>query len=156
MSGTSPRRVRREGARQRARALPRHTTKHLPPTTDETSEGERRATSVRPLASNTARATTVRNGKRLHNKRSESVSARHQQTATRAASRFVGSGGETPFSVDQDREKRRSSRSLPGTFAAEQPTDAPYLSRVVRCAPASDEAPRGSAEIKPQIELTNN
>ena len=40
-------------------------------------------------------------------------------------------------------EKRRSSRSLPGPFAAEQPTDAPYLSRVVRCAPASDEAPRG-------------
>ena len=82
--------MRREGARQRARSLPRHTTKHLPPTTDETSEGERRATSVRPLASNTARATTVRNGKRLHNKRSESVSARHQQTATRAASRVVG------------------------------------------------------------------
>ena len=40
-------------------------------------------------------------------------------------------------------EKRRSSRSLPGPFAAEQPTDASYLSRVVRCAPASDEAPRG-------------
>ena len=40
-------------------------------------------------------------------------------------------------------EKRRSSRSLPRSFAAEQPADAPYLSRVVRCAPASDEAPRG-------------
>ena len=40
-------------------------------------------------------------------------------------------------------EKRRSSRSLPGPFAAEQPTDVSYLSRVVRCAPASDEAPRG-------------
>ena len=40
-------------------------------------------------------------------------------------------------------EKRRSSRSLPGPFAAEQPTDASYLSRLVRCAPASDEAPRG-------------
>ena len=40
-------------------------------------------------------------------------------------------------------EKRRSSRRLPGPFAAEQPTDASYLSRVVRCAPASDEAPRG-------------
>jgi hypothetical protein len=40
-------------------------------------------------------------------------------------------------------EKRRSSRSLPGPFAAEQPTDASYLSQVVRCAPASDEAPQG-------------
>ena len=40
-------------------------------------------------------------------------------------------------------EKRRPSRSLPGPFAAEQPADASYLSRVVRCAPASDEAPRG-------------
>ena len=40
-------------------------------------------------------------------------------------------------------EKRRSSRSLPGPFAAEQPTDASYLSRVVRCAPASDKASRG-------------
>ena len=104
MSETSPRRVWREGARQRARALPRHTAKHLRPTTDETSEGERRAMSVRPLASsvrplasiarplasNKARATTVRNRKRLHNKRSESASARHQQTVTRAASRIVG------------------------------------------------------------------
>ena len=45
--------------------------------------------------------------------------------------------------VISSNEKRRSSRSLPGPFAAEQPADASYLSRVVRCAPASDEAPRG-------------
>ena len=76
---------------------------------------------------------------------------RESVRSARARGPAVNSGGETPFFrgptkiVISSDEKRRSSQSLPGPFAAEQPTDASYSSRVVCCAPASDQAPRGSS-----------
>ena len=72
-----------------AASAPRHATKIDTPADDKTDEGERRVTSVRPLASNTARATVLRGAMRArrHNTGRESVSARNPKSgALRQAS----------------------------------------------------------------------
>ena len=63
-----------------------HATKIGTPADETSDEGERRVTSVRPIASNTARAKVLRDGMhaRRHNKRRESASTRnpkHHYTA---------------------------------------------------------------------------
>ena len=70
-----------------AASATRHATKIGTPADETSDEGERRVTSVRPLASNTARVTVLRGGMRArrHNKGRERVSARnpkHHHTAS--------------------------------------------------------------------------
>ena len=70
-----------------AASATRHATKIGTPADETSDEGERRVTSVRPIASNTARATVLRGGMRArrHNTGRESVSARnpkHHHTAS--------------------------------------------------------------------------
>ena len=70
----------------RAASATRHATKIGTPADETSDEGERRVTSVRPLALDTARATGLRVGMcaRRHNKRRESVSTcnpKHHHTA---------------------------------------------------------------------------
>ena len=67
-----------------AASAPRHATKIDTPADETSDEGERRVTSVRPIASNTARAKVLRDGMhaRRHNKRRESVSTRNPSTIT--------------------------------------------------------------------------
>ena len=61
-----------------AASATRHATKIGTPADETSDEGERRVTSVRPIASNTARAKVLRDGMhaRRHNKRRESVTDR--------------------------------------------------------------------------------
>jgi hypothetical protein len=67
-----------------AASATRHATKIGTPADETSDEGERRVTSVRPIASNTARAKVLRDGMhaRRHNKRRESVSTRNPSTIT--------------------------------------------------------------------------